>query len=1378
MTASMRHFCLFVSLICSMGFVSWHCHANPLVKTAPYAKLITSLGNYNLGEANTIYQDKKGYIWIGTNDGLLRFDGHNTKRFTHDTNNPHSLHHNQVFGLVEDNSGNLWVSTYGGGLAVYSPKTDQFKPIDLRVNLQDPPAPNRLYVLTLDADNQLWIGSPDGLQLVDTLSQKALEVPLWLKPINHGLVHSVVIDKNSHLWIATNDNGLFLWDKKNLHHFKHDPAVAGSLDHNQVRVVYEDPKGDIWVGTKKGLNQLVRNNKRFSRFVPSTTGDLGEYDDDIFAIQTDDYGSLWLGSLLGVLNFDPKLQKFRQISATADIQKTFKKHLVNKIIKDKNGSLWFATVAGVIYLPKTALQFNYLSNPNGTLKVTDIDLLEDGTLALVASDKVYDIDMQTFGSTRRFSQIPAIYRLTAANNGDLWLSSYANGLQHYSKASDTLTAHLQDSFLLKNSVSIIYDAFIDNQERLWILSYHNAANRSAGLALNEPKSRKLTHTLDRHNILDIVQFDNNTLALTSDVTGLYLVDANDFSHPAAQQNIPGAPQNIVTAFKDKQGRLWLGSSNQGLALYQPSDQSFTFYTTEDGLLSNSINSIIEDDEQRLWLGSGIGLTRFDPQSKKVLNIEKQDGLAFTAFRKRTAIKHKNGKILMGTKSGLVVFDPNKIAPVSRKAQVNINDFKLFNKPVKIHAEQHPSVLKQAIEFTEHIILSYQQSIFSFHFSATEYLRPDKVQFAYRMVGLNDNWIYTDTSNPVATFTALPANDYVFEVKASNNSGSWPEQPRRIKVTINPPLWLTWPAYALYFMLIMGSLYGYILSRTQKLKKQAKVLEQSVAQRTKELEEQKQTVSELLAQKQQLFANVSHEFRTPLTLILSPTEQLLKRYGNEPWSKELNLIKRSGRRLLRMVDQLLEFAKLEQGSDCPSQLVCVKQTIKLIAASFEPLLQTKQLTLTVHPFTDVSVQVLPDSLNKILINILSNAVKYTPENGHIELTINQRSEQVDISVTDTGIGINPADQQTIFQRFNRATHDHGELIPGAGIGLALVKELVEANQGKIDLSSELGRGSTFIVTLPIADPINQEQFNSAQIDPTATSVLSEQQLELDFQQKQQQASRQQNLVTLINQAPADSQLKTILIIDDNADLRTLLHNQLGEHYFCLQAENGQKGLELAKEHLPDLILSDVMMPVMDGYQLAQLLKSDNLTHHIPIILLTAKGSVESRIKGLQLLVDDYLAKPFNLEELLLRIKNILTIRDIVKSRYAQAIEGSATQHQAAPIGMTSTEQQFYNQINEYLIQNYQDPDTSAKVLANQMALSDRQLQRKIKTFFNLGYSDLVRNFRLTKAVDLLTKGDRASNIYHTVGFSSHSYFSQCFKAKFGQSPSAYQQAHGV
>ena len=339
-----------------------------------------------------------------------------------------------------------------------------------------------------------------------------------------------------------------------------------------------------------------------------------------------------------------------------------------------------------------------------------------------------------------------------------------------------------------------------------------------------------------------------------------------------------------------------------------------------------------------------------------------------------------------------------------------------------------------------------------------------------------------------------------------------------------------------------------------------------------------------------------------------------------------------------------------------------------------------------------------------------------------------------------------------------------MVPGAGIGLALVKELVEANKGHIELSSELGKGSTFVVTLPVAKP-------DSNADKAIAIELSEQQMDLEID------SIVAPSADIAATSANNNQLKTILIIDDNADLRTLLQNQLAEHYHCIVAQNGQRGLELANEYLPDLVLSDVMMPVMDGYQLAQALKSANLTSHIPIILLTAKGSVQSRIQGLQLLVDDYLAKPFNIEELLLRINNILTIRDILKNRFAQAIGNNTAKSGEVDKDsgdMTVAEQRFFNQVSDYLEQHFEDPQISAKSLYSALNIGEKQLQRKLKAFFNLSFPELVRNFRLKKALELLDAGQRASSVYHAVGFSSHSYFSQCFKAKFGHSPKAYQQ----
>ncbi|NQZ06577.1 MAG: response regulator [Algicola sp.] len=1371
-------FSTFLLLWLSCVLYSLPAGAQTLIKTAPYAKLITTLGNFNLGEANTIYQSKKGYIWIGTNDGLVRFDGLNAKRFVHDANNPHSLQHNQVFGITQDINDNLWVSTYGGGLSVYSPKTARFKPIDLKVNPQDPDVTDLLYSVVIDQQNRLWIGSSNGLKLVDTISQTALAAPNWLTKVSKKMIASVFIDQQQNIWIPTVFDGLYWYDNHTLHHFKHDAKDSASLNHNRVRTVYQDAQNTIWVGSQSGLSRFERSSTSFTHFSLTDSPELSYLDNDIYSIEKDDYGTLWLGTTSSVVTFDPKSQKFNAISGTADINKKFRTYRVNKLLKDRDGALWFAAQSGVVYLPKTALQFNYYSNDSGTFRVTDIDLPAFGSpqqqMTVVGNFKAFEIDLNNHQAKSLFPRIERFYRITDAPNGDLWISTFGSGLHHYNRTDKSLTPLLQDTFLLEENASAIYDIYIDNQHRFWLLSYTTTYSPSGGLARYFPDTNQFVHTLNHHGISDILQLDNNTLMLSSNNTGLYLVDINDFDNPAAQQNIANAPQSISTLYQDTQNRIWLGSPNQGLVQFHPKNQSFTFYSTADGLLSNSISTIIEDNEGLLWLGSTIGLTRFDPNTKQVLNIEQQDGLSFTAFRKRTARKHHDGKIFMGTKHGVVMFDPKQIKQTSGLVKVTINDFKLFNQPVNIHSEEQPTVLKQAIEFTQQLTLSYQHSVFSFHFSAIEYHRPDKIEFAYRMRGIDDNWIYTDPTNPIATYTTLSAKEYVFEVKAKHRDGDWPEQSTSINVTINPPPWLTWQAYLAYFSVAIATLYLYVRRRTLKLVLQAHILERNVAERTRQLQlstdqlaAQKQTVSDLLAQKQQLFANVSHEFRTPLTLILSPVEQLLSRYANEPFSQDLQLIKRSGRRLLRMVDQLLEFAKLEQGDSSHTERVCVKQTVDLVAASFEPLLKTKALKFTVLPFEPISVMVIADSLNKILINLLSNAAKYTPAEGYVEVSVCQHGEQVDISVTDSGIGISEQDQPIIFQRFNRAIHAHEELVPGAGIGLALVKELVEANKGHIELSSELGKGSTFVVTLPVAKPESNAK-------PMVATELSEQQLDLEIDSI---ITPSTDIAALTAASANDNQLKTILIIDDNADLRTLLHNQLTEHYHCIVAENGKRGLELANEYLPDLVLSDVMMPVMDGYQLAQALKSATLTSHIPIILLTAKGSVQSRIKGLQLLVDDYLAKPFNIEELLLRINNILTIRDILKSRFAQAIGDNTAKSadvEKDHIDMTIAEQRFFNQVSDYLEQHFEDPQISAKSLYSALNIGEKQLQRKLKSFFNLSFPELVRNFRLKKALELLDVGQRASSVYHAVGFSSHSYFSQCFKAKFGHSPKAYQQ----
>lgn len=1362
-----------------------------LIAPAPQAKHITRLDNINLGEVYQVMQSKSGFIWLATLEGLIRFDGYNAKRYVHNPDDPHSISHDMVMGLAEDNKGNLWVSTLGGGLNKFDPRTEQFTPINLRLGPDDKSVSEFLYYLTIDKDNILWVGGAKGLKRVDLNTEQVTPLPGALAELPDSVVGLVFIDSKQQLWIATNYHGVYRYGPLGLQQFayaEHSPDTLGS---NKVRTMNEDAQGDIWVSTSTGLHLFNPAANNFKRFMPHDDPKMSNFGNDIFAIEPDNRGRLWLGTVnTGVLTFIPKTQQFSAISGQTDIHQQFKQTRINHIFTDRDNTLWFSTAQGVIQLSQTARRFDYLSNANGSLKVTDIEQLHSGQVAAAANHEFYHIDLDSPSGQIRPNQPDWLYRITQGHQQDeqqkLWLASVVDGV-HYFAPGPSPEQNQQISYRHAKTQSAgvdytkIYDIFVDDSNQVWVLLMTDAPHTEGGIVMLNPDSETYGKVLFETMFSDILQVADNQLLLASDSVGLYSLNTQTQVVTPWKDTVPTTPKRISAAFKDSRGNLWLGTQGTGLALFEPDKQQFVFYTSSDGLLSNNIVSIGEDNNGLLWLGTPIGLTRFDPDSKQVLNIEQQDGLQFAKFYRRSALKTRDGRMVMGSNAGLVWFDPNDFRQTKPPAKAVINDFKLFNQSVALKNRDPLSPLETPIEFSDGLTLTHRDYVFSFSFSVPEYIRPDKIQFAYKMVGLDDKWLVTDSNNRVASYTTLPAGDYVFNVKASNAQGQWHDTPTTINITILPPWWLSAPAYLFYLLTAIALIYGFVLKRTEKLKLQASELEHKVEERTRELEQsrdqvmhQAQTVSDLLAQKQQLFASVSHEFRTPLTLILSPIDYLLSDPKGQPIHKELSLIKRSSRRLLRMVDQLLEFAKLEQlghQQDNQTERVSLSNTLGLIVASFESLVKSKHISLTVPSFTDVTLDLLPDSLNKMLINLLSNAFKYSPEHSQITVTVATEGQMVSIAIKDTGIGISETDQQAIFERFNRATHHHGEAIAGAGIGLALVKELAEAHQGQISLTSQLGRGSTFTITLPLANLAHQLPTEASDMSPMLQEHLA---LELDSISPEVTNRAIDNTNNNVDNGSDDeNHKKLILIIDDNADMRDLLHDQLSPQYHCLCGENGQVGLLIAREQLPDLVISDVMMPVMDGYELTGQLKNDPLTSHIPVILLTAKGSVESRIKGLQLLVDDYLAKPFNIEELKLRIYNILTIRDILAQRFSQAVDAPQPKQQLEKLHLTAVEQKFFDQLSQQLETHYTDAELNAKMLSELLFINEKQLQRKLKALLGIGFSEWVRNFRLNKASELLLEGHRASQIYYEVGFSSHSYFSSCFKAKFGVTPKKYQ-----
>ncbi|NQZ08488.1 MAG: response regulator, partial [Algicola sp.] len=1027
----------------------------------------------------------------------------------------------------------------------------------------------------------------------------------------------------------------------------------------------------------------------------------------------------------------------------------FAPHRINALMRDEDHNLWFSTSNGIIMISQKAQNLTYISNDDASLRISDITTLKSGKIALMGKYALYQYDPQCHCATEFLPQLHQPYNLVEDDDNNLWIATIGNGVTFYSQKHKTmqqLKNNEADGIIRTNYISQV---FIDNKQQAWIAPFIDLPLSNGGLYRFDLQQRSYQTFLETPWITSITQIGEDELLLTSDLIGLITLNTRTGKTTEWRDTIPSTPLRVRMLFFDSQNNLWVGTRGQGLAYFDRSNNEFVFYNAESGLLSDNIFSIVEDNERNLWLGTKVGLSRFNPQTQAVMNLEQQDGLLFPNFSLRASNKLNDGKLMFGAQQGMMILDPNDFKTKSHFPKVVINEFRLLNRPVQISSVEQPSPLEQTIEFTEQLVLSHLDDVFSFGFSALEYNRPDKIRFAYKMEGLNDDWQYTDGSNRIASYTTLAAGQYVFKVKASNAQGQWRDEVTSIVVEILPPWWLTLPAYLIYIMVFVGTVYLYIRVRTDKLMHQAKLLEQRVDERTQQLQqshqqlaEQSQAVSKLLGEKQRLFSSISHEFRTPLTLILSPVDQLLSSDKGKPVNAELNLIKRSGRRLLRMVDQLLEFARLEQHSHDDADLtpVSLAQTISIITASFEGLLAAKKLTLTVDPFVDVTLNVLPDSLNKILLNLVSNAIKYTGHNGKIELSVNVEGDKVEIVVRDNGFGIDKNDHQSIFERFNRALHENDESISGAGIGLALVKELAEANRGSISVQSVLNQGSTFTLTLPVdvTEPLTSDKLPVQQ-------VLKEQMaLEIDSittpDSEPDEAAVEHN----------NEQQKSILIIDDNADIRQLLCTQLSSQYQCSQAANGQAGLTLAKEQLPDLIISDVMMPVMDGYDLAQALKNDELTSHIPIILLTAKGSLESRIKGLQMLVDDYLAKPFNIEELTLRISNILTIRDIVRKRWGQAIDSNEAHNKPGnkpseileQLGLNTLEQAFLDKVNNQLSEHYKEDELNSQSLSELLLISEKQLQRKIRALLDVSIPELVSHYRLNKAVELLDDGHRA------------------------------------
>ena len=1307
---------------------------------------------------NKIVQDREGFLWFGTEQGLFKYDGYNIKKFVTGSDNK-NISNNIVMDIVEDDKGNLWISTYAGGLNKYDPLKNSFKKFkrDVNANINISLADN-LWDIEKSNSTDLWIGSRDWLYKFNVNTENYQRLwPNSTPPLDvNNNIWSVLEDSKGNLWLGTLGGGVYHYNPSTHHiiQYQHDPDNPQSLSHSFVRTIIEDELGNIWVGTDNGLNIFDSKKKLFKRYHHSPDDKLSLSGNEINRLYEDSAGRIWVGTYGTGLNlYDRTTDSFRRYNFNSlGLHESRTPKIINDILEDRQGILWFATEKGIVKLSPIALNINRMVLDDGQ-PVGALHRSAKSGLWVAFDHYLMNISPDSFKARSTLPLLGAIFDIAEDPSGNLWVTSENNGLHKVSPAGEKL-AHYQgtgpEPSLPCNNIFSIYP---ETNNRIWLGFYH--CNKVNGIALFEEGKGVTKRFYTDKVIADIEQLDDDHLLLATVHFGVIKLNIKTFEHTLIKHEKSLSLNQIIDIYISSSARVWLATTGGGLAELSLSTNQIKSILPAMG----SINWIWETQNGELWISKESALIKYDPVTGSIAEFNHEDGLKISKYTAR-AITSIKGKLLIGSNNGLVTFNPESLKHTSPASPVKFTELRIFNRPIDLSEEDMPTPLKKPLTYSKEITLSHKDDLFSLIFSAMDYRFPESLTYKYKLEGFDDRWILTEASNRIATFSNLSPGNYVFRVKAIDKEGSEVAKEASLKVKILPPWWLTNFAYLMYIVLVFAFLYILIHLRTRSLKQRTVELERGVKERTIELESKTNIISALLEQKQRMFANISHEFRTPLTLILNPVEQFL---GQKKWLEEksiLNSIKRNGLRLLQRVDQLLELARLDSSVKQTKVLYSFSQVVSLTVASFEPLATVKKQVMTVKDIDDVILKMLPNSLERIIDNLVSNAIKYTQEGGSIEITSHINEEFIVLSVRDSGFGIAPQYQQAIFERFNRGSLENNEHIPGAGIGLALVKELVELHQGKVSIDSQYEKGSLFYVKLPIY----QGQYNKQEL-----SIIPK-------KPKQWAAfDTDKTAVPLINEEVTHEDSRPLLlIVEDNADMREHLINMFHVDYRCIEASNGYEGLEMTKLQVPDAIICDVMMPKMNGYEFSKAIKQDEALSHIPIMLLTARADLESRMEGWRQHVDDYLTKPFNNEELRLRLDNLLTIRTILRKRFASEMRNN-------PAGLIQVKQElnvkdlsFINKFETLVEKQYKDTEFQLNFAAISLSMSERQLQRKLKALMDLTFSEYVRSHRLKKAAIRLQEGLPINRVVEEVGFSSPAYFSSCFKAEFGETPKQFQQ----
>lgn len=1296
-----------------------------------------------------ITQDKQGYMWFATESGLNRFDGHNFKTYQKNYSPFTSINSNELNQVLADRTDNtIWIATQRTGLNAFDTKTEKFTYYTNDAGNPYSIVTNDVTNLSQAANGNLWVSTYHrGVDCFDKNSKRFIHynqstIPGFVS--NH--VWCIADDNHGKLYIGHVFDGLSVLNLKNhkIKNFSLNPNNPNSLPGAEVLCIHIDKRNNVWIGTNNGLALFNTKSEKFTVFrnIPGKPSSLSN--NRILSITEQSEDKLWIGTsqsginildLEGTTLLNPDLISFQHIEANDD-ESGLSYQTVRVVYQDSYNNIWIGTSGGGInVISRNNRYFNTWSY--SPFRGAKNSLSNKVVCGLCADNEnrvwigtngggidLFDNGIKTAHFCKETRDLPDNFIISALKDseGYLWFGSDGSFVIRYNPK--TKQFNQITSIISQTGIICFYE---DKDKNIWIGTYSGLF--SYHLPTGEVKRYTSENSrLPDNAVLSISQDEKGRLWIGTLGQGI-TVFTPDFKLIRSINTGNGLLSNAIHhIFRDSKNRIW-AATREGLILFKTCDDThYKVFTKKDGMADSYVCAIAEGKPDNIWFSTNSGISHLLVNENKFVNFNYLDGIPRGNFTAGSVTKTKTGVIFFGSQSGVCYFNSEQNPQVLKPSPVTITEFRYFDR----HITQPGNAVDLPI--ANKIEIKHYQNTFSISFNVLDFGLDNETEYAYMLKGFEDSW-YNMGNEKQVTFRNIPPGTYKFMVKSRLRNQEWSKEITTIQVIIQPPFWLTWWAKTLYFILIV-LLIQYIL----RFYKRRLDLENSLYLEQKNHQQEQVLNDERLS----FYTNIAHELRTPLTLIIGPLEDLeADKSLSQTHNKVISLIHQSAVRLLNLINQIMEFRKTETHN---KNLCVIRGDLSVliheIGSKYEGLNQNPNVKFSILVDTnDTMLNYDSEIITIILDNLISNALKYTKKG---EISIVMRSVEADknrfteIEVRDTGVGIMPENQSRIFDRYYQINNEHQ--VPGSGIGLSLVKNLTELHQGLISVESKPGEGSSFRLRL-----LTQNEYPEAMHTEADAIII-----------------------------PTDDNMNDskglILIVEDNAEIREYIANSFSDMYDILEAENGKIALEFAFERTPDIIISDIMMPVMNGIEFCKIMKEDMRTSHIPLILLTAKDSLQDKTEGYSIGADSYITKPFSAGLLKSRVRNLLESRKKMAVQFSSSI---TDKHSIISESISKLDKEFVDKVTAIVEDNLDSEHVNIASIAEKMNMSHSTLYRKIKALTNISANELIRKIKIQNAERMLLTGKyTVSEVSYLVGISSSSYFRQCFKDEYGLSPTEY------